>query len=325
MTPTTMRALRFHGHGEPADVLILEEATVPQPGRGHVLVKVEACSLNPADWALCRGLHATALPRGIGLDVSGTVVAVGEGVTDVVVGDAVFGPADYMNHPTAGAADYAILYHWDALPTSLSHVQAAALPLVVETAARYFAWSGVQPGQTLLVNGAGTMVGFAAVQMALAEGITVVATAGATFTDPLREMGATVTAHGEGMVERLRALLPQPPDAVIDVAPVNLQPGSTSALPALVELVGGEARRIITVADFETAAATGVRTGVGNVQAEGGLKLRWDVLGTYAQRTAEGRFSIPVAKTFALTAWRDALDVSLAGRARGKLVLVPPG
>lgn len=323
MPTENMRTIRFHAYGEPADVLRFELAPIPAPNAGHVAVRVHACGLNPADWALCRGLFAQDLPRGIGLDVSGIVVATGAGVANVAVGDAVFGPADFTNYSTAGAADYAILSHWDRRPDGLSHVDAAALPMAVETAARYLAWSGLDKGQTVLVNGAGTMVGFAAVQMALLQGARVIATAGATFENRLKAMGVLVAAHGEGMVERVRGLVSDVPDVILDVAPVNLKPGAAGALPDLLKIADGDAARIITVADFEGAAKTGVRTGAENVKAEGGLKLRWDVLGEYGHLAAAGRFSIPVARTFALEDWREALDLSLAGRARGKLVLVP--
>jgi NADPH:quinone reductase-like Zn-dependent oxidoreductase len=323
MTAEKMRTIRYHEYGEPADVLRFEEAPIPAPKAGHVGVGVHACGLNPADWALCRGLSARKLPSGIGLDVSGVVTAVGEGVTDIAVGDAVFGPSDFMNYPTAGAADYAILYHWVRLPDELSHVDAAALPMVVETAARYLAWAGFKKGQTVLINGAGTMVGFAAVQMALLQGVRVIATAGETFADRLRAMGALVAAHGDGMVERVRALVSEAPDVLLDAAPVNLQARSASALLDLVEIAGGDATRVITATDVEGAAKAGVRTGAENIKSEGGFKLRWDVLGEYGQLAAKGHFLIPVARTFALEDWREALDISLAGRARGKLVLVP--
>ncbi|MGC8919115.1 hypothetical protein AB7952_09140 [Streptomyces sp. PG2] len=62
--PDTMRAVRFHEYGEPADVLRLETVPVPEPGPGRVRVAVHACGLAPADWALCRGLFAGSLPRG---------------------------------------------------------------------------------------------------------------------------------------------------------------------------------------------------------------------------------------------------------------------
>lgn len=321
MTVERMRAICFHEHGEPAEVLRLEEASTPVPNAGQVAVRVHACGLNPADWALCRGLSARKLPCGIGLDVSGVVTALGDGVSNIHVGDAVFGPSDFTHYPTAGAAEYAILYHWERLPEGLSHVNAAALPMVVETAARYLAWSGLKAGQTVLINGAGTMVGFAAVQMALLHGARVLATAGETFAAQLRAMGVLVAAHGSGMVERVRAL-GLAPDLVVDAAPVGLNVGSPSALPDLVNIAGGDSARVITVADFQGAAKTGVRTGAENVQAEGGFRLRWDVLGEYGRLAANGRFVIPVAQTFGLEHWREALDISLAARARGKLVLL---
>src|ERR1700750_3212098 len=112
----TNRTVRFRTYGAPGDVLHLETAPVPEPGPGQVAVRVHACGLNPADWALCRGLSARKLPSGIGLDVSGVVTAVGEGVTSAAVGDAVFGPSAFLNYPSAGAADYAILYRWERLP-----------------------------------------------------------------------------------------------------------------------------------------------------------------------------------------------------------------
>lgn len=323
MAAETMRAIRFYQHGEPGDVLRLENAPIPAPAAGQVLLRVHACGLNPADWALCRGMSARNLPCGIGLDVSGIVTALGEGVSGVAVGDAVFGPAEFRAHATAGAADYAVLCHWDPLPEALTHVDAAALPMVVETAARYLAWSGLTKGQTVLINGGGTMVGFAAVQMAVRLGANVIATAGETFADRLRAMGVLVAAHGEGMVERVGALIGNAPDVIVDAAPANLSAGAVSALPDLVRIAGGDATRVITIADFEGAAKTGVRTGADNVRIEGGFKLRWNALSEYAQLAAQGHFFIPVAQTFDLEDWRDALEISLAGRARGKLVLIP--
>jgi NADPH:quinone reductase-like Zn-dependent oxidoreductase len=326
MAAGTMRAICFHQYGEPADVLRLEEAAIPGPGAGKIAIQVHACGLNPADWAFCRGLSYRKLPCGIGLDVSGIVTAVGEGVSDVAVGDAVFGPSEFRDYPTAGAADHAVLYHWERVPEDLSHIRAAALPMVVETAARYLDWAALEEGQTILINGAGTMVGFAVVQMALLRGARVIATAGKTFADQLSGMGASVVAHGDGMVERVRAVLSEPPDILLDVAPVNLQPGAVaSALPDLVEIAGGDPRRVITVADADGAAKTGVRTGADQIKSEGGFRLRWEALGPYGKLAAEGHFYIPVAQTFALEDWREALDISLAGQARGKLVLLPGG
>jgi NADPH:quinone reductase-like Zn-dependent oxidoreductase len=326
MATDTMRTIRFHAYGEPADVLRLEAAAIPSPGPGAIRVRVLGCGLNPADWALCRGLFARDLPRGIGLDAAGVVDAVSEGVADVDIGDPVLGPANYVDYASAGASSYAILDHWTPVPPGLDMTQAAALPMAVETAFRYIDWLGVAVGQTLLVNGAGTTVGFAAAQMGLLRGARVIATAGETFAERLRALGVTVTAYGDGMVERVREIAGGSPDLIFDAAPVNLNPDIAQAggvLADLVKVAGGDPRRVLTV-DLAGAGALGVRNGFGETPGgPGGAVLRWDVLGDFARLAAEGRFSVPIARTFALEEWRDALDISLSGRAHGKLVFLP--
>jgi NADPH:quinone reductase-like Zn-dependent oxidoreductase len=321
-TAETMRTLRFHQFGEPADVLQLEQAPMPDAVAGTVAVRVEACGLNPADWALCRGLFPRTLPRGIGLDVCGTVTAIGAGVDGIAIGDRVLGAAAYADFPTAGASDVAILNHWAPVPEGLGPIEAAALPMAIETGARYIALLDPKPGETLVVNGAGTMIGLAAAQIALLRGVRVVATAGETFATLLRTLGADVTPHGDGMVERLAALLSTVPDHVLDVTPVNLSPacGVGSVLADLVKVAGGDPKRVMTVTDFAGAAATGARTGMENVTSIAEV-MRWDQLGPYARHAAEGRFTIPVARTFALEDWREAMEISLSGQSRGKLVL----
>jgi D-arabinose 1-dehydrogenase-like Zn-dependent alcohol dehydrogenase len=321
-----MKTLRFHRYGEPADVLRLEDAEIPLPGPGHIRVRVHTCGFNPADWALCRGLFPGDLPRGVGLDVSGTVDTIGEGVTDVRVGDRVLGAADFAGYASAGASDYAILHHWVPTPSGLDMVKAASLPMAVETASRYLAWLGVAADQTLLINGAGTTIGFAAVQIALLRGARVIATSGETFTERLRALGATVTPYGDGMVERVREIAGSTPDLIFDAAPINLKPDLGpvgGVLPDLVKIADGDPRRVITCGDFQNAPALGVRTGLGE-EGTGPDKaiLRWDVLGKFAQLAAEDRFTVPIARTFALEDWREALDISLSGHARGKLMLI---
>jgi NADPH:quinone reductase-like Zn-dependent oxidoreductase len=311
MATDTMRAIRFHQYGEPADVLRLEEAGVPSPLAGHIRVRVHACGLNPADWALCRGLFATELPRGVGLDVSGTVDAVGEGVSDVHVGDRVLGAADFSAYPSAGLSDYAILRFWTPVPAGLDLTEAATLPMAVETACRCVDILGVAPGQTLVVYAAGTMIGFAAVQMALMRGARVIATAGETFAGQLRALGAEVTAYGDGMVERVLELCGGVPDLIFDAGPVS------DVLPDIVR-IAGDPRRVVTVSNHGDAAdALGVRNSFS--------PLRYDVLGDFARLAAQGRFTVPIARTFPLEDWREALDLSLSGRARGKLMLLPAG
>lgn len=313
-SPATMRAIRLHDYGEPADVLRMEQVEIPSPGPGRIRVTVRACGLNPVDWVLCKGLYPGKLPRGIGLEVSGIVEAVGEGVTDVVIGDPVLGSADFVGAPSAGAADRAIMDYWIRIPAGLEFVQAAALPMAVTIAYNHLKALGVKSGHTLLVHGAGTMMGFAAVQIALMDGANVIATAGDTYADRLRSMGAAVTSYGDGMVERVTELARQPVDLVLDTAPVS------GILPDLIRIAGGDPRRVLTISDFGAAAKLGVRASSGEDQT-----LRYDVLGKFAQYAAEGKFTVPVAQTFALEDWRRALDISQSGHARGKLILLPAG
>jgi NADPH:quinone reductase-like Zn-dependent oxidoreductase len=330
-----MRTLRFHQYGEPAEVLQLDDAPVPLPARDRLRAAVHACGLNPADWALCKGLFPGQLPRGVGLDVAGIVDAVGEGVTDVAVGDPVLGSADFAGGASAGASDFAILNHWAKAPAKLDFVHAAALPMAVVIAATHLDALGVTAGQTIVISGAGTVIGFAAAQIALLRGARVIASAGQTYAERLRALGVKVTSYGEGMAERIRELAGGPVDLALDTAPVFGDPAVvnkvvqggaveakrdapvTSALPALVQAAGGDPKRVLTISDLQGAAKLGVRTTFG----EKALSMRYDLLGEFAERAAQGTFSVPVARTFALDDWRAAVEISLSRQARGKLVL----
>ena len=310
--PPNMRALCFHSYGEWSDVLRLENAAVPQPGLNQIRVRVHACALNPVDWGLCLGFMPGTLPRGIGLDVSGTVDAVGEGVTNVGFGDPAFGVPDFMGCASAGVADYAVLAVWEPVPKGLDLLEAAALPMAVETAVRSLDLLGLAAGQTILINGGGTMVGFAAVQMALMRGAHVIATAGETFAGRMRDLGAKVTTYGDGMVERVREIAGGAPDLVLHTA---LAPG---VLPDLIRIVEGDPHRVMSVSDFDDDGL-GVRT----TGREPGMVIRYDALGHFARLAAEGRFTVPVARTFGMEDWRSALELSHSGRAHGKLLILP--
>ena len=310
--PAMMKALYLETYGKPLDILRLDDVAIPNPGAGQVRVRVHACALNPADWAVCEGFLPVPPPRGIGFDVSGTVDALGEEVTDVNLGDLVFGVPDYIRYPTCGAAEYAILKVFVPVPEGLDLTEAAALPMAVETAARSVDLLGLTAGQILMVNGGGTMTGFAAVQIALLRGAHVIATAGETFANRLRKLGAKVTPYGDGMVERVRDIAGGAPDFALHTAQVK------GTLPDLVKIVDGDPKRVLSFADFDEEGI-GVRT----TGREKGVLPRYDVLGHYAQLAAEGRFSIPVARTFALNDWREAAAISISKRAHGKIVLLP--
>jgi NADPH:quinone reductase-like Zn-dependent oxidoreductase len=95
-------------------------------------------------------------------------------------------------------------------------------------------------------------------------------------------------------------------------------------LPALVEAVGGDAGRVVTISDGKSAMQLGARTSFDLLrEAAKNPPPPHDALREFVQRAADGGFTVPVARTFALDDWRAALDLSLSGRARGKLVLLP--
>jgi NADPH:quinone reductase-like Zn-dependent oxidoreductase len=308
---STMRAVRFREYGEPGDVLHLETVAMPEPGPGRIRAAVHACGLTPADWALCRGLFPGNLPRGIGIEVSGTVDAVGDGVAGVTVGDLVFGTADWAGAPAAGASDRAIMDHWALVPAGLDLTHAAALPMAVETAYRSLSQLGLSGKQTVLIHGAGTTVGFAAAQMALIRGARVIATAGQTYAQRLRDLGAIVTAYGDGMAERVLAIARGPVDLVLDTAPVG-------ALRDLVQIAGGDPKRVLTIVDFAAAQELGVRDTFHEDRIMG-----YDAFPEFARLAADGHFTVPIAATFPLEDWRAAMEIGLTGHARGKLVLLP--
>ena len=311
--PAQMRALRLHHFGAPSDVLRLEDAPIPVPGPNRVRIRVYACALNPADRAICAGFFfGGVLPRGIGLDVSGIVDAVGEGVTNAEVGDRVFGVPDFIAGHSAGAAEHAVLMAWARVPEGLGLLEASVLPMAVETGVRSLDLLGLTSGQTILINGGGSMMGFAAVQMALMRGARVIATAGETFAGPLRDLGAKVTPYGAGMVQRVREIAGGPVDLALHAALAD------GALPDLIDMVGGDPQRVMSISDFDEGGL-GVRT----TGREPNLVPRYDALAEYADQAAQGRFTLPIARTFALEAWREALDLAFSNRARGKVVLLP--
>jgi len=237
-----MKAAQFGQFGGP-EVLEIVDLPDPHPGRGQIRIVVHAAGINATEWKLRKGLlnFGAGLPQATGRDVAGVVDELGEGVTDVSVGDRVFGVSD----DGAGAAELALLTHKAPIPASLGFVDAAGLPVALETATRSLDALRVGRGNSLLINGAAGGIGSTAVQLAVARGARVIGTASAANHDYLRLLGADPVTYGEGMAERVRALAPDGVDAALDVA-------GSGVLPELIDLAGG-ARNVVTLADFDGA------------------------------------------------------------------------
>ncbi len=188
-----MKAIVYRHFGSP-DVLHCEETATPTPHDGQVLIRVRAAGLNPLDWKLMKGepwfvrlivgLHK---PKHPGVDVAGEVESIGSGVTQFKPGDAVFGAcrgalADFVCAPASSLV---------IKPDNVSFEQAASLPVAAATALQGLRDKArIQPGQTVLINGAAGGVGTFAVQFAKHFGAVVTGVCSTRNVELVRSIGA---------------------------------------------------------------------------------------------------------------------------------------
>ena len=215
--PSAMKAIRVSKFGGP-EVLESVELPLPHPRAGQVLIKVEAIGLNFADMLNVAGRYFTQppLPFVPGMEFSGTVAALGEGVTHLEIGQrvaALGGSGAFAEYATAHTAGLL------PLPSSLSAHEAAALPISYYTA--YFALKTLghaKAGETVLIQAAAGALGTASIQLAKQMGLKVIA-----------------LASNESKLELTRSL----------GADVNLLNGRADLLEAVLETSGGEGVDIV--------------------------------------------------------------------------------
>lgn len=300
-----MQALVFTECGEP-DVLHLADVPEPHAGPGKVRIAVRAASVNAFDWKVRAGLIPglpKAFPAVPGLDAAGVVDEVGDGVSGIEPGDRVFGLGSRT------FAQHAVLGLFERIPAGMSVEEAAALGVVVETAARSLDLLDLTTGATLLVDGAAGGVGTALTQIAVARGLRVIGTAGPRNQDHLRSLGADATTYGPGLADRVAALAPAGVDGAIDVV-------GKRSVPVLVEITG-DPRRVVTVADFG-AASLGVHV------ADSSLGRATYALAEVGQLFAEGRFVVVLDRVFPLADGAAAHRLAQAGHVHGKVVVTVP-
>jgi len=210
----SMLAWRVHQFGPP-EAMSLERIPRPDPGRGEVLVHVHAAGVGPWDGWIRAGKSALPqpLPLTPGSDLSGTVAALGSGVSGMAVGDEVFG---VTNPQFVGAyAEYAVasVGMLAEKPRSLSFAEAASVPVVAVTAWQgLFEHARLETGQTVVIHGAAGNVGAYAVQLARRAGLRSIATAGTKDIEYVRSLGADKvfdyhTQHFEEDVRNADAVL----------------------------------------------------------------------------------------------------------------------
>jgi NADPH:quinone reductase-like Zn-dependent oxidoreductase len=309
-----MKAIRYHEYGDPS-VLRYEDAARPEPAQGEVLVAVAATSFNPVDAGIRAGylrqVFPVSLPHIPGIDVAGTVVALGAGVTRWTAGDQVIG---FLPMAPDGAAAEFVTAPAEILapaPTTIPLAHAAALPAAAQTAWQaLFEHAELRAGQRVLINGAGGGVGGYAVQLAKQAGAFVIATASPRSADAVGAQGAdqiidyTVTSPAGTLTETVDAVL-------------NLVAAADSEVVALTGLIrdGGV---IVTTA---TPAAGDADRGVRAV----GMQLRTDAgqLASLAKMVDAGELSVEVSATYPLSQAASVHELSAAGQIRGKVLLTP--
>lgn len=317
-----MKAIQQRRYGTSAQLSIIN-ADRPSPSPGDVLVRVHAAGVNMADWHLMTGepwIMRLALgirgprERTCGSDVAGVVVAVGEGVTEFSVGDAVFGTArgSFAEYAIANPQDLAVK------PSGTGFSEAAASVMAGYTALRAVRdTADVQPGQRILVLGAGGGVGSHAVQIAVADGAHVTGVCSTAKVPLVQGLGATQ------VIDYTSEPVSGTYDAIIDT-------GGNRPIWALRKLltdtgiaviVGGEGgnrfvgptKRMITV--MVASQKRGKR--FVPLLANG----RQSDLRALAELIERGKLTVPLGARFSLGEVPRAIDELASGRIAGKAVI----
>jgi NADPH:quinone reductase-like Zn-dependent oxidoreductase len=297
-----MKAVMIHETGDP-DVLRYEETDRPEPGDGEVLIRVHATSVNPADWKDRRGIRDKPLPRGLGVDMSGTVESSrSDGFAE---GDEVFGVsasgayAEYSTAPAAGIAKK---------PEGVSHEQAATIPVAGVTAWQaLFDRGGLDSGQTALVAGAAGGVGHFALQFAKVAGARAIGTGSTRNRDFVLGLGADeyVDYTQQDVGETMSGT-----DVALDTVGGEV---TASLLPVVRE--GGMLVTIAGAPPEEAARERGVRAELLVVSPKP------EHLARIAELVAGGDVHVEIAEAMPLADVKRAHELSEGGHVRGKLVL----
>jgi NADPH:quinone reductase len=324
----SMQALVLNRYNGPLE---LTEMSMPKPAEGEVLVRIAASGLNPLDTKIRAGAAAHAkhpLPLVLGIDMAGVVVALGSGVNAFKVGDEVYGMTGGVGGIQGSLAQYAAV-DADLLavkPANLSMREAAALPLAFITSyAGIVDRAHVGAGQTVLVQGGAGGVGHVSVQLALALGAKVFATASSRDQEIVAGFGATPIDYKTQSTEEYVAALTQGKgfDVVVDTVGGTTLDASFAAVKHFGHVVSalGWGTHLLAPLSFREASYSGVFTLYpllnGEHRAHHGEMLR------EAARLAEAGKLRPRLdpRRFDLASTGLAYDAITNGTARGKMVV----
>ena len=216
------QAWGFGRHGGP-EVQEFFDRPDPVPGRGEVLIRVDFAGVNPLDHIVRAGLvegldGGRPFPRVLGMEAAGTVLALGEDVDGLEVGDAVFGFA------LTGGGTYAETTVLSApntarIPEGLSATVAATLPVAGTTAVDVLDQLGLPAGATVLVNGVGGGVGLAVARLAVGRELRVIGTGSTAKREHAEALGVRFIDYtAEDVAAAARELVPDGFDGIVDLA-----------------------------------------------------------------------------------------------------------
>ncbi|MEV0321828.1 NADP-dependent oxidoreductase [Streptomyces sp. NPDC050658] len=305
-----MKAISYRSYGGP-EVLEYGDVRDPKVGPDSVLVKVRAVSVNPVDWKCREGYLDTIIdpvfPVIPGWDVAGVVVQPGAAVPEYAVGDEVIGYVreDFLSRGTLAEYVAAPVRTLARKPRNLTFEEASGLPLAGLTAYQVINKAlAVTEGDVVLVHAAAGGVGSIAVQLARHAGARVIGTASERNHDHLRELGAEPVSYGDGLAERVRALVPEGVDAAFDTVG-----GETLKVSAELLAPGG---RLASVAD-------GAVIGLGGQYCW--VRPDADDLRRLSLLAEQDVVTVHVSETFPLERAADAYRLNAEGRTRGKIVV----
>ena len=313
----TVRTAVASGYGEPAEVFSIETIDAPSPASGELAIDVAFASVNPVDWKLLAGAMKEMLPVEFpfcpGCDGSGTVRAVGDGVSGFGVGQRV---AFNSPIPECGAMAGTVAVPAEtcaAIPDEVDFKLAAGLPVVAETAHQALFDSGnLQAGQIVLIHGASGAVGCCALQLAKDAGAIVIGTASAKNADYVRLLGVDtfIDYREQRFEDAVKAVAPDGVDLVLDTAGGDTTDRSFGVLKK-----GGHLASVVNPPDDAKANAAGVTAEMVLMNPSG------DRLAALLGLAAKGKLAVEIADEFPLAEVAAAMAKQRAADFRGKLLI----
>jgi NADPH:quinone reductase-like Zn-dependent oxidoreductase len=310
-----MKAAYIDAYGGAGEIKYGELAD-PKPGKGEVMIRVAAASVNPVDWKIREGrlklFSGKNFPMVLGTEVAGTVAEVGEGVTSFVPGDRVYAG---LSHKGGGYAELAIAGQGKVIriPDELPFEEASTLAVAGLTPMQAFTLHyRVKPGDEVLVNGGSGGVGTYAIQIAKVLGARVTAVCSARNAALVKQLGAdeVIDYNKEDFRDRRAAF-----DVVLDAAANAFFPEAKACLKK-----GGMLIKLnLSVSTFFKGKWSALLSSKKYKMIL--VKNRPEDLQWMIDHIVSGKIRVVIDRTYLLADARQAHEYSQSGRAQGKLVL----